>query len=82
MLLVVGVFVIGHFLEVYVLTPRLVGHRVGLHPLWILFALITGAKRMGFTGVLIAVPLAAVIGVVTRFFLRQYKNSPMYKDTL
>jgi predicted PurR-regulated permease PerM len=82
MALVVGVFVIGHFLEVYVLTPRLVGHRVGLHPLWILFALITGAKLMGFTGVLIAVPLAAVIGVVTRFFLRQYKSSALYKDTL
>jgi predicted PurR-regulated permease PerM len=73
---------IGHFLETYVLTPRLVGHRVGLHPLWILFALITGAKLMGFTGILIAVPLAAVIGVVTRFFLRQYRSSMLYKDSL
>lgn len=80
--MVVVVFVIGHILEGYVLTPRLVGHRVGLHPVWILFALIADAKLMGFTGVLIAVPTAAVLGVLTRFVLRQYKNSALYKDPL
>jgi predicted PurR-regulated permease PerM len=81
-LMVVGVFIFGHFLETYVLTPRFVGNRVGLHPVWILFALITGAKLLGFTGVLIAVPVAAVIGVLTRFAIRQYKASAVYKDTL
>ncbi|HEU0118257.1 MAG TPA: AI-2E family transporter [Alphaproteobacteria bacterium] len=80
--MVVGVFLVGHVLESYVLTPRLVGHRVGLHPVWILFALIAGAKLMGFTGVLIAVPVAAVLGVLTRFAIRQYKASPVYKDQL
>ena len=65
--LVVAVFLLGHFLEAYVLTPRLVGSRVGLHPVWILFALITGVKLLGFLGVLIAVPAAAVIGVLVRF---------------
>jgi len=79
---VIGVFVIGHFLEAYVLTPKLVGNRVGLHPMWILFALISGAKLMGFTGILIAVPLAAVIGVLTRFAVRQYKNSKYYDGGL
>jgi predicted PurR-regulated permease PerM len=77
---VIGVFVLGHILEAYILTPRLVGHRVGLHPVWIMFALIAGAKLMGFTGVLIAVPTAAVIGVLTRFAIQQYRNSGYYKD--
>lgn len=78
--LVVVVFYVGHFLEAYVLTPKLVGNRVGLHPIWILFALICGAKLMGFTGLLIAVPTAAVLGVLVRFAIRSYKDSPMYKD--
>lgn len=76
---VVGVFVVGHVLESYILTPRFVGDRVGLHPVWILFALIAGAELMGFTGVLIAVPVAAVIGVLVRFALQQYKQSGYYQ---
>jgi predicted PurR-regulated permease PerM len=76
---VVAVFAVGHFFEAYILTPRFVGNRVGLHPVWILFALISGIKLMGFTGVLIAVPTAAVIGVLVRFGVRQYKASSMYK---
>ncbi|MDR3424620.1 MAG: AI-2E family transporter [Alphaproteobacteria bacterium] len=77
--LVVAVFAVGHFFEAYILTPRFVGNRVGLHPVWILFALIAGVKLMGFTGVLIAVPTAAVIGVLVRFGVRQYKASAMYQ---
>ncbi|MGB9154268.1 MAG: AI-2E family transporter [Alphaproteobacteria bacterium] len=77
--LVVGVFAVGHFLEAYILTPRFVGKRVGLHPIWVLFALIAGVKLMGFTGVLIAVPTAAVIGVLVRFAVREYKRSAIYK---
>ncbi|MFA4994378.1 MAG: AI-2E family transporter [Bdellovibrionales bacterium] len=77
--LVFSVFAVGQFLEGYVLTPRLVGKRVGLHPVWIFFALIAGIKLMGFTGALIAVPLAAVIGVLVRFGARVYKSSSMYK---
>ena len=78
--IVIGVFWVGHFLEAYVLTPKLVGNRVGLHPMWILFALITGVKLMGFTGILIAVPVAAVTGVLVRFGIRQYKDSEYYKS--
>lgn len=80
--MVMVVFYGGHVLEAYVLTPKLVGHRVGLHPAWILFALFTGAKLMGFLGVLIAVPTAAVLGVLIRFLVRQYRGSPLYKDIL
>ena len=80
--MIVGVFAVGHFLEAYVLTPKLVGHRVGLHPVWILFALITGVKLMGFLGILIAVPTAAVLGVLIRFLVRQYRGSPLYHDAL
>ena len=76
---VIAVFAVGHFFEAYILTPRFVGHRVGLHPVWILFALIAGVKLMGFMGVLIAVPTAAVIGVLVRFAVRQYKASVVYK---
>jgi len=79
---VVAVLLLGHALEAYILGPRLVGHRVGLHPVWILFALIAGARLMGFTGVLIAVPVAAVTGVLARFAIAQYKASALYKDPL
>jgi predicted PurR-regulated permease PerM len=73
-----GVFLFGQTLESYVLTPRLVGDRVGLHPVWIIFALLAGGAVMGFTGVLIAVPAAAVIGVLIRFSLTRYMASDLY----
>lgn len=77
-LIVAGVFLVGQTLESYVLTPRLVGDRVGLHPVWIIFALLAGGALMGFTGVLIAVPTAAIIGVLVRFSLDQYMESELY----
>lgn len=77
-----GVFLAGNVLENYFVTPKLVGDRIGLHPLWIMFALFVGGSWLGFSGVLIAMPAAAVIGVVTRFLIRQYKNSPVYRDSL
>ena len=54
------------------------GGRVGLHPVWIIFALMTGAALFGFTGVLLAVPMASVIGVLVRFSLRRYQASILY----
>ncbi len=77
--LVAGVFVIGQILESYALTPKLVGERVGLHPVWIMFALMAGGALFGFTGILLAIPLAAIIGVLTRFLLSQYLDSPLYR---
>ncbi len=77
-MMVFGVFLIGQVLEGYVLTPKLVGDRVGLHPVWILFALFAGASLLGFLGVLIAVPVAAIIGVLIRLAISYYKASPLY----
>ena len=76
--LVAVVFIIGQTAESYVLTPRLVGGRIGLHPVWIIFALLAGGALFGFTGVLLAVPAAAIIGVLIRFGLSRYLESPLY----
>ena len=78
--IVAVIFLVGQALESYVLTPRLVGNRVGLHPVWIIFALLAGGALFGFTGVLLAVPVAAVIGVLARFAIARYLTSPLYGD--
>lgn len=78
-LAVASVFIIGQIIEGNLLTPKIVGDRVGLHPLWIFFALMAGASLLGFLGLLIAVPVAAIISVLAAFAIRQYKNSPFYK---
>jgi predicted PurR-regulated permease PerM len=75
---IVGVFLVGQALEGNVLTPKLVGDKVGLHPVWVMFALLAGASLFGFLGVLIAVPMAATIGVLVRFALGQYLQSSYY----
>ncbi len=72
------IFGIGQILEGYVLTPRLIGNRVGLHPVWIIFSLMAGGALFGFLGILIAVPIMAVLGVLARFALGQYMASPLY----
>jgi predicted PurR-regulated permease PerM len=77
-LLVPAVFLVGNSLSDYVLAPYLVGRRIGLGPVWIMFALFAFGYLFGFVGLLIAVPLAAAIGVLIRFVLRQYYASPLY----
>nr|WP_319388928.1 AI-2E family transporter [uncultured Cohaesibacter sp.] len=74
-----GVFAIGQFLEGNVLQPRLVGERVGLHPVWLMFALLAFGSLFGFVGMLIAVPAAAAVGVIVRYILNQYIHSPLYR---
>ena len=69
----------GKDLEGNVLSPKLVGDRVGLHPVWIMFALLAGGSLFGFVGVLIAVPVAAVVGVVVRHLLGRYHASTFYR---
>ena len=69
----------GQFLEGYVLGPRLVGNSVGLHPVWLMFALVAFGDLFGFTGLLIAVPVAAVIKVLARHLLGFYMESPFYR---
>ncbi len=76
--LVAGVFIVGQVIEGNVVTPKLVGDRVGLHPVWMIFALLAGGALFGFLGVLLAVPIAATIGVLARFGLARYQASALY----
>jgi predicted PurR-regulated permease PerM len=78
--LVVGVFILGNTLEGYVIYPRFLGDRVELHAVWVIFALFAGWAAFGFLGVLLAVPAAATIGVLCRFWLRRYLQSQLYLD--
>jgi predicted PurR-regulated permease PerM len=79
-LTVLGVYVAGQIVEGYIIYPRLLGERVELHAVWVIFALFAGGVAFGFLGVLLAVPMAATIGVVSRFWLRRYLESPLYLD--
>ena len=74
-----GIFGFGQFIEGNILQPRLVGERVGLHPVWLMFALLAFGSLYGFVGMLIAVPAAAAVGVVMRYVLEQYMLSPLYR---
>ena len=77
---VVAVFVIGQILEGYVIYPRFLGDRVELPAVWVIFALFAGGAAFGFLGVMLAVPVAATVGVLARFWLQRYLRSPLYLD--
>jgi predicted PurR-regulated permease PerM len=77
--LALGVVGAGQFLEGNVLSPKLVGESVGLHPVWLMFALVAFGALFGFTGLLIAVPMSAVIGVLARHLIGLYLASPFYR---
>ncbi|OCX67083.1 AI-2E family transporter [Thioclava sp. SK-1] len=79
--IVVGIFAVGQFLEGNIITPKLVGSSVGLHPLWLLFALSAFGTLFGFVGMLVAVPVAAMLGVLARFALDQYLHGSLYQGT-
>ena len=76
---VAGVFFVGQFIEGNILQPRLVGKSVGLHPVWLMFALFAFGALFGFVGLLIAVPAAAAVAVLVRFAISRYLESPLYK---
>lgn len=73
-----GVFLAGQFLEGNIFQPKFVGDSIGVHPVWLMFALLAFGSLFGFVGLLLAVPLAAIIGVLCRFALRQYLASNLY----
>lgn len=77
--IIAAIFAVGQFVEGNILTPRLVGKSVGLHPVWLLLALSAFGTVFGFVGMLIAVPVAASIGVLTRFGMEQYRASLLYQ---
>ncbi len=77
-MVILAIFGFGIFFESYVLYPNLVGESVGLHPVWLMFALFAFGALFGFAGLMLAVPLAASIGVLTRFAIRQYLASPLF----
>lgn len=76
---VLAVFVAGQIIEGYFITPKLVGEKVGLHPVWIIFGMLAGAALFGFVGILLAIPVTAVMGVLIRFAIGRYKLSKYYK---
>ncbi len=77
--LIAGIFVLGQVVEGNILTPKLVGSSVGLHPVWLIFALSVFGTLFGFVGMLVAVPVAAALGVIARFLIDNYKDSRLYR---
>jgi predicted PurR-regulated permease PerM len=77
-MIVIAIFVVGQALESYVLSPKFVGGNIGLHPVWLMFALFAFGYLFGFVGLLVAIPVSAAVGVLVRFALRQYLASPLY----
>lgn len=75
-----AVMLAGNLIEGYVIYPRLLGDRVELPDVWVIFALFAGGAAFGFLGIMLAVPIAATIGVLARFWLRRYLSSPLYLD--
>ncbi|MFT5520940.1 MAG: hypothetical protein ACI9IA_001540 [Enterobacterales bacterium] len=78
LLYVVIVFGVGQMLESMLLTPLLVGDKIGLHPVAVIFAIMAGGQLFGFVGILVALPVAAVIMVLLRYMTQQYKLSAAY----
>lgn len=78
--IIAAIFLTGQFLEGNVISPKIIGDSVGLHPLWILFSLMAGGALFGITGMFLAVPVTAVIGVMLSFAIQKYKASIYYDD--
>jgi putative permease len=75
---ILGIYLFGHIIEAYFLAPKIIGNNLGLNPVWILFAVLTGASSFGFVGALIAVPTAGILKVIVIFLIQTYKKSKFY----
>lgn len=80
MALVAGVFALGQFIEGNFLTPRVVGRRIRLHPVWVIFAVLAGTALFGLAGTFLATPVAAVIAVLVRFGVERWRSSRYFAD--
>jgi predicted PurR-regulated permease PerM len=78
-LTVAAVFAVGQVIEGNFVAPKLVGDKVGLHPVWLIFGMLAGGALFGLLGVILAVPVTAVLGVLIRFLTAQYLKSAYYK---
>jgi predicted PurR-regulated permease PerM len=76
--IIAAIFLVGQFIEGTFVTPKLVGDKVGLHPVWIIFSLMVGGTILGFVGILIAIPVASVLKVLIKFFFNKYLDSDLY----
>jgi predicted PurR-regulated permease PerM len=74
------VILIGQFIEGNILSPKLVGESAGLHPVWLIFALLAFGSLFGFTGLITAVPFAVAAGVILRFAMQRYRESTLYTE--
>jgi predicted PurR-regulated permease PerM len=72
---------VGQTAEGMYLTPKLVGDRIGLHPVTVIFAVLAGGQLFGFLGILLALPVAAALNVLVRHMLEKYRNSEMYQSS-
>ena len=79
-LMVLLVFAVGQSAEGMYLTPKLVGDRIGLHPVTVIFAVLAGGQLFGFLGILLALPVAAALNVVVRQLLQKYRRSELYNS--
>lgn len=77
---IAGVFAAGQVLDAIFITPHFLGKNIGLHPVWIMFSLLAGGAIAGFTGVLLAIPLACIIKVLCHHLIKAYKDSTLYKS--
>ena len=76
--IIVGIFLIGQFIEGNILYPKLVGSSIGVHPVWLMFALFAVSTIFGFVGLLLAVPMVALLGVLVRFGIKKYTSGQLY----
>jgi predicted PurR-regulated permease PerM len=77
-ILIAGIFLFGQFLDGYILQPKLIGEKVGLHPVWLMFSLLAFGALFGFVGLLVAVPTSASIAVLVRYAISRYLVSDLY----
>lgn len=80
LLYIIAIYMVAHFLEGYYLTPKIIGEKIGLHPVWIVFAVLVAANLFGILGIVIALPVAGIIKILWGHLLNYYKLSPIYNN--
>ena len=80
LVIIASIFISGQVIEGNFITPKLVGDKVGLHPVWLIFGMLCGGALFGFTGILLSVPITAILGVLVRFAVAQYMASDLYQE--